>query len=186
MPQQGACHCIPCMRYVTLCRLTAWTQKGQHLHDRVRKAALDLEERIKEESKIDFYRSLGLDRAATKVDIKKAYLSLAMKWHPDRCSPHRPRLPPPSPHHHPLYSPASPLTTLSPHHRLPSPPSPLTTLSHHHPVSSPPSPLTTLSHHHLLPSPPSLLTTIYPHYPLPPRPASLTTLSPHHHLPSLP
>ncbi|CAM9779215.1 unnamed protein product [Choristocarpus tenellus] len=32
----------------------------------------------------DFYKRLGLQRAASDAEIKKAYRKLAMKWHPDK------------------------------------------------------------------------------------------------------
>ena len=34
----------------------------------------------------DHYRILGLQRDASEADIKKAYRTLALKWHPDRFS----------------------------------------------------------------------------------------------------
>jgi len=35
-------------------------------------------------SKRDYYEVLGLTKAATETDIKKAYKKLALKWHPDK------------------------------------------------------------------------------------------------------
>ena len=32
----------------------------------------------------DFYDILGIDKLASKEDIKKAYRKMSMKWHPDR------------------------------------------------------------------------------------------------------
>ena len=32
----------------------------------------------------DHYRILGLQRDASEADIKKAYRTLALKWHPDK------------------------------------------------------------------------------------------------------
>lgn len=36
--------------------------------------------------RIDLYTVLGLSRDATSSEIKKAYRTLSMRWHPDRCS----------------------------------------------------------------------------------------------------
>jgi molecular chaperone DnaJ len=37
-------------------------------------------------AKQDFYTTLGVDRSASADDLKRAYRTLAMKWHPDRNS----------------------------------------------------------------------------------------------------
>ncbi|GAB4850001.1 hypothetical protein Ancab_029300 [Ancistrocladus abbreviatus] len=34
----------------------------------------------------DFYAILGLDKGCTPTELRNAYKSLAMRWHPDRCS----------------------------------------------------------------------------------------------------
>lgn len=36
----------------------------------------------------DFYKLLGLQKTATQDDVKKAYRSLALKWHPVHSSNH--------------------------------------------------------------------------------------------------
>ena len=33
---------------------------------------------------MNYYKVLGIDKSATKEDIKKAYKNLARKWHPDK------------------------------------------------------------------------------------------------------
>lgn len=39
---------------------------------------------IKRKSKRNYYEVLGVDRNATEIEIKKAFRSLAFKYHPDR------------------------------------------------------------------------------------------------------
>ena len=52
--------------------------------EEVRERALELEQRLKDRNKVDYYKDLGVPRAASALEVKKAYHSLAMKWHPDR------------------------------------------------------------------------------------------------------
>ncbi|KAI3802784.1 hypothetical protein L1987_30927 [Smallanthus sonchifolius] len=35
----------------------------------------------------DFYKVLGLEKGCTETELKNAYKKLALRWHPDRCSP---------------------------------------------------------------------------------------------------
>lgn len=35
----------------------------------------------------DFYQVLGLDKECTATELRNAYKKLALRWHPDRCSP---------------------------------------------------------------------------------------------------
>lgn len=35
----------------------------------------------------DYYKILGVGKDSSQEDIKKAYRKMALKWHPDRCSP---------------------------------------------------------------------------------------------------
>ena len=44
----------------------------------------EAEKRLKQASKRDYYKILGLPRNAKKKDIKKAFRDLASEWHPDR------------------------------------------------------------------------------------------------------
>ncbi|EGB05594.1 hypothetical protein AURANDRAFT_17267, partial [Aureococcus anophagefferens] len=32
----------------------------------------------------DYYKTLGIDKKATKKEVKAAYRTLALKWHPDK------------------------------------------------------------------------------------------------------
>ena len=32
----------------------------------------------------DYYKTLGIDKQATKKEVKAAYRTLALKWHPDK------------------------------------------------------------------------------------------------------
>jgi DnaJ family protein C protein 3 len=43
-----------------------------------------LERRIKQQSKVNYYKVLGLTRSCSQRDVKRAYHKLAMKYHPDK------------------------------------------------------------------------------------------------------
>jgi len=43
-----------------------------------------LENRIKQQSKVNYYKVLGVTRSATQKEVKRAYHKLAMKYHPDK------------------------------------------------------------------------------------------------------
>lgn len=61
-------------------------QKALNAHDGNRKAKEGLaraQKLLKQSKKRDYYKILGVRRNANKREIKKAYLKLAQKWHPD-------------------------------------------------------------------------------------------------------
>ena len=58
---------------------TRHRRNGQ-LHQKVQ----NLERSIKNKSKVNYYKVLGVERAASAKVVKRAYHKLAMKWHPDK------------------------------------------------------------------------------------------------------
>lgn len=53
---------------------------NQEIDNDVRKA----EAAIKQSKQKDYYKILGVSRTCTTKDIKKAYRTLALEWHPDK------------------------------------------------------------------------------------------------------
>jgi DnaJ homolog subfamily C member 7 len=49
-----------------------------------RRSLRDAKQRAKVAQRKDYYKTLGIEKAATKIDVKKAYRKMAMRWHPDR------------------------------------------------------------------------------------------------------
>lgn len=50
------------------------------LHIKIQK----LEQRIKRQGKVNYYKVLGVSRTATTRDVKRAYHKLAKQYHPDK------------------------------------------------------------------------------------------------------
>ena len=55
-------------------------RNNMELHQKVQQ----LENRIKQQSKVNYYKVLGLTRSASQKEVKRAYHKLAMKYHPDK------------------------------------------------------------------------------------------------------
>jgi len=60
------------------------TQEIDNNFANIERLIQEAEKRLKQASKRDYYKILGLPRNAKKKDIKKAFRDLASEWHPDR------------------------------------------------------------------------------------------------------
>ena len=65
-------------------QLLKTAQRRYPRHGQLHQKVQQLERSIKNKSKVNYYKVLGLTRSASAREVKKAYHKLAKKWHPDK------------------------------------------------------------------------------------------------------